>query len=103
MHIDPDRVHCSFQQRAKQETQRVGGVDAIMITTPNNMYYPTGKIFLDPGFDVICDKPLTNTIEKASSLGDCAHFLSWVCASDLEHAVYTRCAMVYAAAYSTAY
>ena len=25
---------------------------------------------------MICDKPLTNTIEEASSLGDCAHFLS---------------------------
>ena len=25
--------------------------------------------------DVICDKPPTNTIEEASSLGDCAHFL----------------------------
>jgi len=75
--MDLDRVHCSFQQRAKQETQRVGGVDAFMITTQNNMHYPTAKIFLDAGFDVICDKPLTNTIEKASSLGDCAHFLSW--------------------------
>jgi len=73
--MDLDRVHCSFQQRAKQETQRVGGVDAVMITTQNNMYYPTAIIFLDAGFDVICDKPLTNTIEEASSLADCALFL----------------------------
>ena len=64
------------QQKAKRVTQRNDGVDAVMITTPNYMHYPTAKIFLDAGFDVICDKPLTNTIEEASSLGDCAHFLS---------------------------
>ena len=73
--MDLDRVDCSFQQWAKQETQRVGGVDAVMIRTQNNMYYPAAIIFLDAGFDVICDKPLINTIEEASSLGDCAHFL----------------------------
>ena len=67
--MDLDRVHCSFQQRAKQETQRVGGVDAVMITTPNNMHFPTGKIFLDPGNDVICDKPLTHTIKSVFARG----------------------------------
>jgi predicted dehydrogenase len=55
---------------AGQEKGRDDGVDAVMITTPNNMHYTAAKIFLDAGIDVICDKPLTNTIEEASLLGD---------------------------------
>ena len=69
-HIDPDRAYSSFQQMAELEQKRDDGVDAVMITTPNNMHYPAAKTFLDAGIDVICDKPLTNTVEEASLLGD---------------------------------
>ena len=44
-YIDPARAYSSFQQMAEQEQKRDDGVDAVMITTPNNMHYPLQKRF----------------------------------------------------------
>ena len=71
-HINSNRAYSSFQQMADQETKLENGVDAVMITTPNNMHYLAAKTFLEVGIDVICDKPLTNTIREAYLLGDAA-------------------------------
>ena len=52
---------------AQAEAQRPDAIDAVMITTPNNMHFSAANVFLEAGFDVICDKPLTNTLEEASA------------------------------------
>ncbi|NCX87160.1 MAG: gfo/Idh/MocA family oxidoreductase, partial [Rhodobacteraceae bacterium] len=61
-HIDEARAYHDFDEMVEKELKRSDGVDAVMITTPNNMHYPAAKVFLESGIDVICDKPLTNTI-----------------------------------------
>src|SRR6266478_2880530 len=43
-------------------------IEAVSIVTPNNMHYPVAKAFLEAGFHVICDKPLTTTVEEALDL-----------------------------------
>ena len=67
-HIDEARAYHDFDEMVEKELKRSDGVDAVMITTPNNMHYPAAKVFLESGIDVICDKPLTNTIEEAKDL-----------------------------------
>lgn len=68
--MDPDRCYASFADMAQAEAARTDGVDAVMITTPNNLHFPAAKAFLDAGIDVICDKPLTNEVDEASALID---------------------------------
>ena len=53
---------------AKADVQRRDAIDAVMITTPNNMHFSAAKVFMEAGFDVICDKPLNNTLEEALGL-----------------------------------
>ena len=33
--------------------------------TPNDGHFPAAMAALDHGFDVICDKPMTNTLAEA--------------------------------------
>ena len=43
-------------------------IDFVSIVTPNHMHYPAAKAFLQRGFHVICDKPMTTTLEDAEAL-----------------------------------
>lgn len=66
--LAPDRIYDDFHQMATEEVKRDDGIDAVAIVTPNHMHYPAAKAFLEQGINVICDKPLTSTIEDALEL-----------------------------------
>jgi predicted dehydrogenase len=40
--------------------------------TPNHLHFPVAKAFLEAGIHVICDKPLTSTLEQAKALVEIA-------------------------------
>jgi len=62
------RAYKSFSEMAAGEAAREDRIDAVAIVTPNHMHYPVAKEFLNAGIHVICDKPLTTTIEDAVEL-----------------------------------
>jgi predicted dehydrogenase len=68
LHIAPDRAYDSYTEMAAAEAKRPDRIEAVSIVTPNNMHYPMAKAFLEAGFHVICDKPLTTTVEEALDL-----------------------------------
>jgi predicted dehydrogenase len=53
---------------AREEAKRPDPIDAVTIATPNHLHYSIAKAFLDAGIHVICDKPLTSTVEDALDL-----------------------------------
>jgi predicted dehydrogenase len=53
---------------ADAEAARKDGVDVVAIMTPNDSHYEYAVASLEHGFDVICDKPMTNTLEEAEAL-----------------------------------
>jgi len=68
LHIASDRAYDSYAEMAAVEAKRPDRIEAVSIVTPNNMHYPMAKAFLEAGFHVICDKPLTTTVEEALDL-----------------------------------
>ncbi len=66
--IADDRAYGSFAEMAKAEAARPDGIEAVAIVTPNHMHAPAAKAFLEAGIHVICDKPLTTTVEEAEEL-----------------------------------
>lgn len=66
--LPEERCYITFEEMAECEAMRKDGVDAVMITTPNHMHYPSAVAFLEAGIDVLCDKPLTNEIGEAENL-----------------------------------
>jgi predicted dehydrogenase len=68
LHIAPDRAYRSFTEMAAAEAGRKDRIDAVAIVTPNHLHYLPAKTFLEAGIHVICDKPLTTTLEDALDL-----------------------------------
>jgi predicted dehydrogenase len=68
LHIATERAYGSFSDMAKAEATRPDRIDAVAIVTPNHLHYAPAKAFLEGGIHVICDKPLTTTLEDAIDL-----------------------------------
>jgi len=62
------RAYGSFEEMAATESKRPDGIEVVSIVTPNNLHYAPAKAFLEAGIHVICDKPLTTTLEDALGL-----------------------------------
>jgi len=62
------RAYGSFQEMAAAESKMPEGIEVVSIVTPNHMHHAPAKAFLEAGIDVICDKPLTTTLEDALDL-----------------------------------
>jgi predicted dehydrogenase len=68
LHIAPGRSYASFAEMARAEVERPDGIDVVAIVTPNHLHAAPARAFLDAGIHVICDKPLTSTLEDALAL-----------------------------------
>jgi len=66
--IDTARSYGTYQELIAGEKNRKDRVDAVAICTPNFTHYPIAKALIEAGFEVICEKPLTATIEDAVAL-----------------------------------
>ena len=66
--ISPERSFTSWQEMVSEEAKRPDRIDAVSIVTPNHLHFPVSKAFLEAGFHVICDKPMTFTLEEALEL-----------------------------------
>ena len=66
--LSQDRSYASFQAMAEAEAVREDGIDFVSIVPPNHMHFPVAKAFLEAGFHIVCDKPMTNTLQDAEEL-----------------------------------
>lgn len=71
--LAPDRCYGTFEEMARMEAARPDGIEAVAIVTPNHVHFPAAKAFLEAGIHVICDKPVTSTLEDAEALARIAH------------------------------
>jgi len=68
LRIAPDRAYSNFEEMAKAEAAREDGIDVCAIVTPNHVHAAAAKAMLAAGIHVICDKPVTSTLEDALDL-----------------------------------
>jgi len=66
--IDPRRSYASFEEMAKKEGKLKHGIEAVAIVTPNHLHCVVAKAFLEAGIHVICDKPLSSSLEDAEQI-----------------------------------
>jgi predicted dehydrogenase len=68
--LDPNRVYPDYKTMVERELQLPVGerVDFVSIVTPNRTHVPVAKAFLEAGFNVVCDKPLSFNLEEALDL-----------------------------------
>lgn len=68
--LDTARVYRTYEEMAEGESRLPADrrIDFAVIVTPNHAHFGPAKAFLERGFHVVCDKPLTTTLEEAEEL-----------------------------------
>ncbi len=66
--LDKERIHTNVDDMLNTEAARNDGAEVAAIMTPNDSHFPFAKTALENGLDVICDKPMTNTVAEAEEL-----------------------------------
>ncbi len=68
--LDPGRVYGSYEEMARGEAalSPEDRIDFVSIVTPNRSHFAIAKTFLQAGFHVICDKPITFDLREARRL-----------------------------------
>ena len=70
--LDPSRSYSDYFTMAEEESRRDDGIDVVSIVTPNHMHAQPAIEFLKKDINVICDKPMTSTLDDAHKLFDAA-------------------------------
>jgi predicted dehydrogenase len=70
LHLAEDRVYGSYDEMAECEAALPDDerIDVVSIVTPNHLHFEVARTFIERGFHVVCDKPLTTTLEDAEAL-----------------------------------
>ena len=70
LYIDPKRIYPDFINMIKLEKKLPADkrMDFISIVTPNHVHFAPAKLALENGFHVICDKPLSFSLDEALKL-----------------------------------
>jgi predicted dehydrogenase len=68
--LDPARTYASYEEMVRCEMALPPDerIEVVSIVTPNHLHFPVARTFLDAGFHVVCDKPLTTNLEDAETL-----------------------------------
>jgi predicted dehydrogenase len=66
--LPAERCYADGEALIAGEAARTDGADVVAIMTPNDSHYQFSMAALNAGMDVICDKPMTNTLIEAQAL-----------------------------------
>jgi predicted dehydrogenase len=68
--LAPDRCYRSVDEMIKAELALPADkrMEVVAIVTPNALHYQFAKNLLNAGFHVVCEKPMTMTVEEAEDL-----------------------------------
>jgi predicted dehydrogenase len=66
--IAPERGYADHAELISKEAARPDGIEVLAIMTPNALHHAAGRDALAHGLDVICDKPMTTTLDDALDL-----------------------------------
>jgi predicted dehydrogenase len=70
LHLDARRVYGSWREMVEAESRLPEGerIDFVTIVTTNVSHFEIARAFIEAGFHVVCEKPMTTTIEDAEAL-----------------------------------
>lgn len=68
--IKPERAYGSYQEMITAESKLPASerIDFVSVATPNNTHFDIAKAFVEAGFNVMCDKPMTLDLSQAEEL-----------------------------------
>lgn len=86
--IAPDRAYGDWEEMLAGERNREGRVDLVTVATPNSTHFQITKAFLEAGFHVLCEKPMTMTVEEGEEIVRVAQRTGRICAVNYCYSAY---------------
>ncbi len=87
--IAPDRAYGDWKEMLAGEKNRKDRIDLVTVATPNSTHYTISKAFLEAGIHVLCEKPMTVTVEEAEDLTVTAKRTGAICAVNYGYTGYS--------------
>ena len=78
--VSADRSYGDWQEMLESEKKRADRIELVTVATPNNTHFEITKAFLENGFHVFCEKPMTMTIEEGEEIVKIAEKNNAICA-----------------------
>ena len=66
--IHENRAYGDWHEMLTAETKRDDRIDLVTVATPNSTHFEITKAFLEAGFNVLCEKPMTMTVEEGEEI-----------------------------------
>ena len=86
--IDPSRAYGDWKEMLAGEKGREDRVDLVTVATPNATHFEITKDFLEAGFNVLCEKPMTMSVEEGEEIVRIAEKTGKICAVNYCYSAY---------------
>lgn len=87
--VTKDRAYGNWQEMLKGEKGRDNPVDLVTVATPNATHFEITKAFLEGGFNVLCEKPMTMTVEEGEEIVKISRASGKICAVNYGYSGYS--------------
>lgn len=86
--VEADRAYANWQDMLAGEKDRPDRIELVTVATPNSTHYEITKAFLEEGFNVLCEKPMTMTVAEAEEVVELAQAKDRICAVNYGYSGY---------------
>jgi predicted dehydrogenase len=86
--VAADRAYGDWNEMLAGEKNRKDKLDLVTVATPNSTHYAITKAFLEAGINVLCEKPMTVTVDEAEDIVATAEKTGSVCAVNYGYSGY---------------
>ena len=86
--VAQDRAYGDWREMLACESKRADRIDLVTVATPNASHYAITRAFLEAGFHVLCEKPMTMTLEEAEEIVVIARKSGRICAVNYGYSGY---------------
>ena len=87
--LTADRAYGDWREMLEGERNRADRVDLVTVATPNATHYEITKAYLAAGFHVLCEKPMTMTVEEGEDIVKLARATGKICAVNYGYSGYS--------------
>ncbi|MEM6467321.1 MAG: Gfo/Idh/MocA family oxidoreductase, partial [Pseudomonadota bacterium] len=86
--VPSHRAYGTWQEMLEGERARPDPIDLVTVATPNATHFEITKAFLEAGINVLCEKPMTMTVEEGEEIVRTAQASGKVCAVNYCYSAY---------------
>ena len=83
------RAYGDWREMLDAERNRDDRIDLVTVATPNATHFEITKAFLEAGFNVLCEKPMTMTVEEGEDIVRIAKASGRICAVNYGYSGYS--------------